>query len=94
MSVCACAVLLGAWRGSGSCPDASLCYESELVDCRARGLARTPRTPRPALRSPPGLPHGAWLLERRGNRLKELLWSLRSCWFQQQILHAAPAGRR
>ncbi|CAG5958652.1 unnamed protein product, partial [Menidia menidia] len=57
------------------CPGPCLCFPaSDLVDCRSRGLDRVP----------PGLPHGTWLLDLSGNRVKEVrpnsfagLWSLK-----------------
>ncbi|KAG5854920.1 hypothetical protein ANANG_G00043060 [Anguilla anguilla] len=63
--------LLGA---SKPCPRNCQCYDSDLVDCRARGLAHVPHS----------LPHGTWLLDLGLNSLTELrshsfsgLWSLR-----------------
>lgn len=78
-------LLLSAALGFRPCPSSCLCYESsDLVDCRSRGLPRVP----------PGVPHGAWLLDLRGNKVTELpagsfvgLWSLKILMMANNSMH-------
>ncbi|XP_076856889.1 uncharacterized protein LOC143510908 [Brachyhypopomus gauderio] len=60
--------------GSKVCPHHCLCYDSDIVDCQARGLTHIPY----------GIPRGTWLLDLSGNELSELrsnaftgIWVLR-----------------
>ncbi|XP_047464766.1 reticulon-4 receptor-like 2 [Mugil cephalus] len=78
-------LLLSTALGFKLCPASCLCYESsDLVDCRSRGL----------LRVPPSVPHGAWLLDLRGNKLTEVpagsflgLWSLKILMMSNNSIH-------
>ncbi|XP_017294343.1 reticulon-4 receptor-like 2 [Kryptolebias marmoratus] len=77
--------LLSAVSGSRPCPGSCLCYESsDLVDCRSRGLHQVP----------PGVPHGGWLLDLSGNKLKEVrtrsfvgLWSIKILLLSNNSIH-------
>lgn len=68
-------LLLDAASAFNLCPSPCLCYESsDLVNCRSRGLDQVP----------PSVPHGTWLLDLSGNKVKEVrtgsfmgLWSLK-----------------
>ncbi|KAM6896868.1 uncharacterized protein FYW49_018247 [Xenentodon cancila] len=79
-------LLLSASRGFRLCPNSCLCYESsDLVDCRSRGLGQIP----------PSVPHGTWLLDLSGNKLKEVragsfrgLWSLKILLMSNNSIHA------
>ncbi|KAI4887365.1 hypothetical protein NFI96_027512 [Prochilodus magdalenae] len=73
--VCLLPLVFSLVRSSKLCPHQCLCYgNSELVDCRARGLTHIPH----------GIPHGTWLLDLSENMLPELrsstftgIWTLR-----------------
>ncbi|KAF4116339.1 slit homolog 2 protein [Onychostoma macrolepis] len=75
LSIALFLLFLSPSRSSRLCSHLCLCYEhSDLVDCHARGFEDVPH----------GLPHGTWLLDLGGNKLKEIrsrafagLWSLR-----------------
>ncbi len=75
LSIALFLLFLSPSRSSRLCSHLCRCYEhSDLVDCHARGFEDVPH----------GLPHGTWLLDLRGNKLKEIrsrafagLWSLR-----------------
>uniref|UniRef100_A0A3Q2CP07 LRRCT domain-containing protein n=2 Tax=Cyprinodon variegatus TaxID=28743 RepID=A0A3Q2CP07_CYPVA len=68
------------------CPSPCLCYESsDLVDCRSKGLDQVP----------PNVPHGTWLLDLSGNKVREVwsdsfvgLWSLKFLLMSNNSMHA------
>ncbi|KAF7204029.1 reticulon-4 receptor-like 2 [Nothobranchius furzeri] len=78
--------LLNIVSGSRLCPDPCLCYDSsDLVDCRFRGLDHVPQ----------GVPHGTWLLDLSGNKVKDIrftsfvgLWSLKILCMSNNSIHA------
>ena len=71
---------------SRPCPGPCLCSDSSgLVDCGARGLDRVPA----------GVPRDAWLLDLRGNAVREVragafvgLWSLKVLLASNNSVHA------
>lgn len=75
LSIALFLLFLSPSRSSRLCSHLCQCYEhSDLVDCHARGFEDVPH----------GLPHGTWLLDLGGNKLREIrsrafagLWSLR-----------------
>ncbi|XP_072230085.1 uncharacterized protein [Leuresthes tenuis] len=79
-------LLLNTEPGFMLCPGPCLCYESsELVDCRSRGLDQVPLS----------VPHGTWLLDLSGNKVKEVrgksfmgLWSLKILLMSNNSIHA------
>ncbi len=75
LSIALFLLFLSPSSSSRLCSHLCRCYEhSDLVDCHARGFEDVPH----------GLPHGTWLLDLGGNKLREIrsraftgLWSLR-----------------
>ncbi|XP_041829090.1 insulin-like growth factor-binding protein complex acid labile subunit [Melanotaenia boesemani] len=79
-------LLLNTVPGFRLCPTPCLCYDdSDLVDCRARGLDQVPLS----------VPHGTWMLDLSGNKVREVrtrsfmgLWSLKILFMSNNSIHA------